>query len=72
MITKERLKELIEQGATIYSIFGGLQRIGLRFGENFIKDNKLYEIDERKVEKNEAQIFIGRLENLFETREEAE
>lgn len=72
MITKERLEKLIKRGGTIYSIFGGLQRVGLKPCENFIKANNLYEIDERKVETNEAQVFIGSLGSLFETKEDAE
>ena len=67
MIEKSRLQELIEQGATIYSNFGGISKIYLDYIDTYIKDDRLYEKDRRY-----GNLFVGNLENLFETKEEAE
>lgn len=70
MITKERLEELIEQGATIYSNeYGEIQLIkenDLSLYENGQNNYILYALEPNKKYHNE--IFD---EDLFETEEEA-
>lgn len=62
MITKERLKELIEQGATIFiTTSTGIQKENLSKENNIGKDNTLYWRD----------MGIAELEYLFETEEDA-
>lgn len=71
MITKERLEELIEQGATIYSNdYGEIQLIkenDLSLYENGQNNYILYALEPNKKYHNE--IFD---EDLFETKEDAE
>ena len=71
MITKERLKKLIEKGATIYSNeYGEIQLIkenDLSLYENGQNNYILYALEPNKKYHNE--IFD---EDLFETKEEAE
>ena len=71
MITKERLEELIEQGATIYSNeYGEIQLIkenDLSLYENGKNNYILYALEPNKKYHNE--IFD---EDLFETKEDAE
>ena len=71
MISKERLEELIEQGATIYSNeYGEIQLIkenDLSLYENGQNNYILYALEPNKKYHNE--IFA---EDLFETKEEAE
>lgn len=71
MITKERLQELIEQGAIIYWIYGkNIEKKTLKhkYHRFFICDNELNEYN--------AKLGIGiwkhKLSKLFETKEEAE
>ena len=71
MITKERIEELIEQGATIYSNdYGEIQLIkenDLSLYENGQNNYILYALEPNKKYHNE--IFD---EDLFETKEDAE
>jgi len=69
MITKERLEELIEQGATIYQIRDNMIVDYQLCTYNYLEDNDLiYE----NVITNYFRRWIGKLENLFETKEDAE
>lgn len=66
MISKERLEELIEQGATVY--------YPIPYGANNIKLTKLYRVYDWN---NELYLFVGDtnycpLSILFETKEDAE
>lgn len=65
-ITKNRLEELIKQGATVYSLDKQVKYpipIFLKDGENVVvNDNELV---------NSVRV-IDKIENLFETRKEAE
>lgn len=71
MITKERLEELIEQGATIYWIYGkSIEKKTLKhkYHSFFICDNELNEYNAKQY----IGIWKHKLSKLFETREEAE
>lgn len=69
MITKERLKELIKQGATIYQIRDNMIVDYQLCSYNYLEDNDLiYE----NVMTNYCRRWIGKLDDLFETEEDAE
>lgn len=69
-ISKERLKELIEQGATIYKKRDNMVTDYQLCSYNYLsEDNDLiYE----NVMNNYWKSWIGKLDDLFETKEEAE
>ena len=71
MISKERLEELIEQGATIYWIYGkSIEKKTLKhkYHSFFICDNELNEYNAKQY----IGIWKHKLSKLFETKEEAE
>jgi hypothetical protein len=70
MIEKERLEELIEQGATIYWIYGkSIEKKTLKhkYHSFFICDNELNEYNAKQY----IGIWKHKLSKLFETQEEA-
>ena len=79
MISEQRLQELIEQGATVYSkhrsyLLKNEEKNKLDFWYRRIaeiKDNKLHYIYEDSDYYEDSDILI-KLEDLFETKEEAE
>ena len=71
MISKQRLEELIEQGATIYWIYGkSIEKKTLKhkYHSFFICDNELNEYNAKQY----IGIWKHKLSKLFETKEEAE
>lgn len=70
MITKERLEELIKQGATIYTTYGGyISEINLHRKYDYSTDNHLFEAD---IVAGETGFRKYTFNILFETKEEAE
>lgn len=79
-ITKERLQELIKQGATIWEynyepFIAGYSSIihinPLQLDTNcYIEDDKLY--TQRAEERSDFDIFEAELKDIFETRKQAE
>ena len=71
MITKERLEELIKQGAMIYEVkYQNINPVSLTNKVRFISDkNKVIVFEPRADEK---YLHHKYLKNLFETQEEAE
>lgn len=79
-ITKERLQELIKQGATIWEynyepFIAGYSSIihinPLQLDNNcYIEDDKLY--TQRAEERSDFDIFEAELKDIFETRKQAE
>ena len=68
MISKERLEELIEQGATIYKIRDNMIIDYQLCSYNYLEDNELiYE----NVITNYCRSWIGKLDDFFETEEDA-
>lgn len=70
MITKERLEEFIEKGATIYTVYGGyVSEINIDKEFDYIDNNYLYEAN---IVANETNYKKYPFIILFETKEEAE
>lgn len=75
MITKERLEELIEQGAIIYNKYG--YKIDLAEKDNFIENifNIYFKVEQNKLYRMNKDLKIIEeewyLQNLFETEEDA-
>ena len=75
MITKERLKELIEQGATIYDKYG--YKIDLAERDNFLENifNIYFKVEQNQLYRMNKDLQIAEdqwyLQNLFETEEDA-
>lgn len=71
MITKDRLKELIEQEATVYEVkYQNINPVSLTNKVRFISDkNKVIVFEPRPDEKYLHHKYF---KNLFETKEEAE
>lgn len=80
MISKERLEELIKEGATIWEytykpFIAGYSSIihinPLQLDNNcYIEDDKLY--TQRAEERSDFDIFEAELKDIFETRKQAE
>lgn len=69
MITKQRLEELIEQGATIYRTYADVSVQEIKLNKNYMK------VDNAFLWQKMTGAFKScgiPLENLFETKEEAE
>lgn len=63
MIEKERLEELIEQGATVY--------MANRYTEGIFLDKRNFEVTDKELV-FKYKIYAVLLEDLFETKEDAE
>lgn len=82
MITKERLEQLIKEGATIWyyeyePFIAGYSNIIHICSVNLssdcsIKNNTLYDAQVISFEDHNYDVLIGKLTDLFETRKEAE
>ena len=71
MITKERLQELIEQGATIYEVkYNNINPVSLKNKIRFI--SKKYSVVVFEPRPNEKYKHHKYFDKLFETKEEAE
>lgn len=69
MISKERLEELIKQGATIYTTYGGyISEINLHNKYDYVTDNYLFEAD---MVAGEVGYRKYPFNMLFETEEDA-
>lgn len=71
MITRERLEELIKQGATIYEVkYGNINPVSLKNKIRYI--NYKYEIISFEPRPDEKYLHYKYFKRLFETKEDAE